>query len=196
MPRRRRSGSGAPDILNAILTMLVILFLCFSIAMLYYVIVSPKSEDGATRMLGHELLLVTSNSMEDTGDVDTSDFEIKGFKKNTLISIERVPEDAVEAAAWYDAVEVGDVLTVRYVYDRQVTITHRVIAKEDNGKGGYIISLSGDNKGSDAARLSQTIDTSDTEGYNYVMGKVIWTSYPFGLVIGAFQRAIYAIFKE
>jgi hypothetical protein len=173
--------------------MLIILLLAFSLFLLGFVITSPKSEDGATRVLGHELLLVTTNSMEDTGDTDTSNFEIKSFKKNTLIAIERVPEDAAQAAVWYDSVKVGDVLTFRYVYDRQMTITHRVISKVENGKGGYIIELSGDNKNAEVARLNQTIDTSDTESFNYIMGRVVWTSHMIGSVVGACQRAIQAI---
>jgi hypothetical protein len=186
------SGS-ASDIIGTILTMLIILLLAFSLFLLGFVITSPKSEDGATRVLGHELLLVTTNSMEDTGDTDTSNFEIKSFKKNTLIAIERVPEDAAQAAVWYDSVKVGDVLTFRYVYDRQMTITHRVISKVENGKGGYIIELSGDNKNAEVARLNQTIDTSDTESFNYIMGRVVWTSHVIGSIVGACQRAIQAI---
>lgn len=189
-----RTGS-VPDVIGWLLTILIILLLSFSLFVLAFVLFTPKSEDGATRLLGHELLLVTTNSMENTGDVDTSNFEIKSFRKNTLISIERVPEDEKQAAAWYDNVKVGDVLTFRYVYDRQMTITHRVISKVENGKGGYIIELSGDNKNAEVARLNQTIDTSDTESFNYVMGKVVWTSQVLGSVVGACQRAIQAIFK-
>jgi hypothetical protein len=169
------------------------LFLFGTLLFLLFVIFTPKTEDGATRMFGRELRLVTTDSMTDTGYVDTSDFEIKSFPKNTLIAVDCVPKSAEDAAKWYDEIEVGDVLTFRYSYDRAATITHRVIDKIENGRGGYFITLSGDNKDSEHTRLDQIIDTSAVDSPNYVIGKVTWTSEFFGSIVGTFQRIIKAL---
>ena len=157
---------------------------------------APRTEDGASRVFGHELRLVQTNSMRDSGDVDTSNYKIKSFKENTLVATERVPEDEAEAAKWYANIAVGDVLTFRYLYDRETTITHRVTSitpKEDGS--GYIIELSGDNKDSDQSQLYQTIDTSMTDSSNYIMGKVVWKSHFFGVLVSGIQRVMKAFYE-
>ena len=161
-----------------------ILAVCFSALLLAFVIKSSKSEDGTAKILGQDLLLVTTDSMDESGDVDTSNYEIDSFTFDTLVSVDRVPEDAAAASAWYDSIEVGDVISFRYSYDdEKVTVTHRVVSKVENEDGGYTLKLAGDNKNSNPTRLYQTIDTSDVESGNYVIGKVEWTSGILGFMI-------------
>lgn len=158
-------------------------------ALIVITAISPKGVDGASQIFGYELRIIETNSMEACDQTDVSGFEIGSLKKSTMIAIESVPERADEARDWYSNIKVGDVLTVRYTYNTQVTITHRVTAiteKEDGS--GFIINLQGDNVNSDATQLTQVIDTSDTEGRNYVIGKVIWNSYGIGFFIGGLQR--------
>ena len=155
--------------------------------------ISPRGEDGASKIFGYELRLVESDSMEEHPNTDVSDYKIKSFGKDTLIALERVPEGLRAAEEWYSTVKVGDVLTVRYTYNRQVTITHRVIDVEKKEDGsGFIIRLQGDNLNSDASLLTQEIDTSNTNSTNYVIGRVVWTSHFAGVLIGGGQR----VFKD
>ena len=88
-------------------------------------------------------------------------------------------------------------LLVLHTYDRQVTITHRVtkITLNEDGKS-YTIELQGDNINSDAKQLTQVINTADTEGRNYVIGKVIWENYAVGSVVSGLQRVTKAFVTE
>jgi len=160
-------------------------------AMIIITIISPKGADGASQIFGYELRIVESNSMEECDATDVSKYEIGSFPKNTMIIVELVPDREDEAFDWYSGIKVGDVLTIRYTYDRQITITHRVINITPNEDGkGYTIELQGDNVNSDASRLTQVIDTSKTEGRDYVIGKVIWKSHAVGSVVSGLQRFV------
>lgn len=175
--------------INAVLCILIM----FAVFAAVLTAIAPRGEDGASKIFGYELRLVESDSMEGHPDVDVSDYKIKSFSKDTLIALERVPEGIRESYDWYSTVKVGDVLTVRYTYNRQVTITHRVIDVEKKEDGsGFIIRLQGDNLNSDASLLTQEIDTSNTNSTNYVIGRVVWTSYFAGVLIGGGQR----VFKD
>ena len=157
-------------------------------------IISPKGEDGASQIFGYELRIVESNSMEECEETDVSEFEIGSFAKNTMIIVELVPERQDEAFDWYSDIKVGDVLTVRYTYDRQITITHRVTKVELNPDGkSYTIELQGDNIKSDASQLTQVIDTSKTEARDYVIGKVIMKSEAIGNIVSGLQRMAKAL---
>ena len=138
-------------------------------------------------MFGHELRLVVSESMEKSEETDVSGYKIKDIPLHSLIFIETVPEDEAEAQEWYGNLKVGDVLTFRYVYTTQETITHRIVSIEPNDGGGYTISLQGDNKGTADGVLTQVIDTSATDSLNYVIGKVTGKSVALGYVITAVQ---------
>ena len=160
-------------------------------------IISPKGEDGASQIFGYELRIVESNSMEECDETDVSEFDIGSFPKNTMIVVELVPDRGDEAFDWYSDIKVGDVLTVRYTYDRQITITHRVTKVELNGDGkSYTIELQGDNVNSDANQLTQVIDTSKTEARDYVIGKVIWKSEFLGNIVCGLQRVTKSLFSE
>lgn len=174
-----------------------VLFCCFFILCaiaLFLTITSKKSEDGAMRIFGFEMRIVLSSSMEKCDETDVSAYEIKDIPVKSVVFIQTVPEDDLKAEEWYSSLKVGDVLTFKYVYATQETITHRITdiqAKED---GGYIITLSGDNKAASGGTLTQTIDTSQDGGLNYIIGKVTGTSYFLGLVISALKSAWGIIF--
>ena len=184
-------GRGSSE--NKFLEIIITVFLC-ALAMVCIIAIlltmfSPKGTDGASQIFGYELRIVESNSMEACDETDVSKYEIGSFQKNTMVALELVPDRDDEAYDWYSSVKVGDVLTLRYTYDRQVTITHRVtsITEKEDGSG-FIIELEGDNKDSNSAQLKQVIDTSEKESRNYVIGKVVWKSYFMGVVVGGFQR--------
>ena len=166
-------------------------------AMVVITIISPKGADGASQIFGYELRIVESNSMEECDATDVSEYEIGSFSKNTMLIVALVPDREDEAFDWYSEVKVGDVLTVRYTYDRQITLTHRVtsITLNDDGKS-YTIELQGDNVNSDASQLTQVIDTANTEGRNYVIGKVIWENYGIGSIVCGLQRVTKALVTE
>lgn len=165
----------------------VLLYVILAIALFVVVlsIATKKDADGAATVFGKQIRIVRSDSMEKCEETDVSDYDIKDLPIKTLLVIDVVPTDAEEAKEWYKAVREGDVLTFRYKYTEQVTITHRVI-KITEKEGGYIIELAGDNKASEDT-LTQVIDTSDTESYNYVIGKVVWANFPLGWLVYALK---------
>lgn len=172
---------------------LICILVTISVFAIVITLISPKGNDGASQIFGYELRIVESNSMEACENTDVSGFEIGSINKNTMIAIDLVPEREDEAFDWYNSIEVGDVLTIRYTYDRQVTITHRVTSKtlKDDGSG-FIFELQGDNVESDVYQLTQVIDTSETESRNYIIGKVVGKSYVSGFVISGLQRFVKA----
>ena len=195
--REGNSGVYVNDLVKVIGTLFVSILTVIATAMVIITIISPKGADGASQIFGYEIRVVETNSMEECDATDVSGYEIGSLKKDTMIAITLVPERAYEAENWYAGLKVGDVLTVRYTYNTQLTITHRITAiteKEDGS--GYIIELQGDNVASDASQLTQVIDTSDTESGNYVIGKVIWQSYAIGRGVSALQRASKAAFSN
>ena len=190
-------GGGINDIVRIVGTLFVSILTVISTAMIIITIISPKGVDGASQIFGYELRVIETNSMEECDATDVSGYEIGSLRKNTMIAVALVPDREDEARDWYSNVKVGDVLTVRYTYNRQVTITHRVTSIEEKADGsGFIIHLQGDNVASDASQLTQVIDTSEIEGRNYVIGKVVWDSYGIGFVVGGLQRATKAVFSN
>ena len=180
-------------LVDGLINALLCIFIIVALIAVALTIIAPRGEDGASTIFGYELRIVESDSMEEHPDTDVSSYKIKSFSKDTLIALERVPDGIGAAKEWYSSVKVGDVLTVRYTYNRQVTITHRVVGieKKDDGSG-YIIKLQGDNLNSNASLLTQEIDTSDENSTNYVIGRVVWTSYFAGVLISGGQR----VFKD
>ena len=156
---------------------------------IFITVVAPKGADGASQIFGYELRIVATDSMDKCEKTDVSAYEIGSIPKDCMIAVELVPERETESYDWYSALEVGDVLTIRYAYAQQMTITHRItaITPKDDGTG-YTIELAGDNKYSDESTLYQIIDTSDKQSRNYVIGKVVWKSQFCGGFVGAVQR--------
>ncbi len=170
-------------IFSVIGNILLYLFLALCIFSVIITIASKKDSDGTPELFGYQLRIVTSDSMAKSEYTDVSGFDVKSLPLRSLLFIDLVPDNAEKAEKFYDSIQVGDVLTFRYVYTSQVTITHRVVSKTENPGGGYLIGLMGDNKASDTYALQQTIDTSDINSPNYIIGRVTGQSYPLGLFL-------------
>ena len=181
-------------IINIITNVLLYTFFVICMCLLSITILSKKDSDGAVNVFGHQLRVVISESMEKHDETydEIKQYDIKDLPIKTMVFIEIVPNDPKEAKQWYEDIEVGDVLTFKYLYDnRQETITHRVIDKELNkDNDGYLISLRGDNKGTTTQAGIQYIDTSEVDSPNYIVGKVVGQSYPVGLLVTALKSPI------
>lgn len=153
-------------------------------------IVSQRDADGTVTIFGMQMRVVKSPSMEKCEAVDVSGFEIGDIPKGSMIFIETVPKDADQAALWYKELRAGDVLTFKYTYVRQETITHRITAIEEKPTGGYLITLMGDNRSDGAAVSAQTIDTSQKNSFNYVIGKVTGQSVALGFFLQALRSPL------
>ncbi len=172
------------------LDVLMYVFLALCIFAVIVTVVAKKDADGAANVFGHQMRIVTSDSMGKCELTDVSDFKIKSIPVRSLVFIELVPDDPEEASAWYDELKVGDVLTFRYLYTTQVTITHRITSIVKNDRGGYDIELAGDNKNAENGQLVQSIDTSEIASTNYVIGKVVGQSKAIGLVLSGLKNPI------
>ncbi len=174
-------------IFSIALNVLTYLFFAICIFSLVISVASKKDQDGAANIFGKQARIVVSNSMEKCAQTDVSGYKIKDIPVKSMIFIDLVPENEEEAEEWFADLKKGDVLTFRYVYVKQETITHR-ISKDPvkNANGGYTITLEGDNKNSDGNTLTQVIDTSKRDtSTNYIIGKVTGKSHFIGLLITA-----------
>ena len=174
---------------------IVYIFVAICLFSVIVSIFSKKDPDGTARILDRQLRFVETESMEFSEYNDVSGYDIGSIRKDSLIVISTVPEEESEADAWYDALEVGDVLTFKYMMGAsQVTITHRLIDKDPVSSGGYLLTLKGDNESSEGGAMLQTIYSKDTASLNYVIGKVSLVSYPLGLLITALKSPIGLVF--
>ncbi len=165
-------------------------FLALCVVTVILSVVSKKEADGAVNIFGKQMRVVVSDSMEECEQTDVSNYKIKSIPVKSMIFIERVPDDEVEANEWYSTLKVGDVLTFRYVYVSQETITHRITSITEKANGGYIIELEGDNKVAKTDTLTQRIDTSISDSPNYIIGKVTGQSYVLGVIITALKTPV------
>ena len=175
---------------NIITNVLLYVFLAICIFAVFFTLFSKKAPDGAADIFGYQMRVVASDSMAKNENTDVSDYEIKHIPVRSMIFIKTVPEDIGEAEEWYRALKVGDVLTFRYVYTTQVTITHRIVSISEKDTGGFIIELSGDNKRSEDGQLTQTIDTSVADSSNYIIGKVTGSSYLLGVIMSLLMKPL------
>lgn len=181
----------AKKLLSIIANVILYIFIVISIVGVILTISAKKGEDGTATIFGMQMRYVLSPSMEKSEYTNTDDFDIKDIPAKSIIFVSTVPDDKAEAYEWYDALEVGDVLTFRYVYASQETITHRITSIEDNGsKTGFIIKLEGDNKSSETGALTQVIDTAAQNSPNYVIGKVVGKSIVLGFLVSILTHAI------
>ena len=169
------------------------IFLAVCIVSIIMTVFGKRDEDGTSELFGYQMRLVVSDSMAKSEFTDVSNYKIKHIPLNSMVFIKLVPDDPAEADQWYRDVEVGDVLTFRYVYTNQVTITHRVVDKIEKETGGFLIYLEGDNKNSDSQLLKQVIDTSIPNSTNYIIGEVVGTNFLFGLFLSVIRKPIGAI---
>ncbi|MBE6655513.1 MAG: hypothetical protein E7609_01415 [Ruminococcaceae bacterium] len=184
------SKANAKKIITLTGNVLLYLFLGMCVLAVFFTLLGNRDADGALRLFGRELRLVTTDSMAACEQTDVSGYEVGSIPRLSLIVVETVPEDPKAAQAFYDALRVGDVLTFRYVYTSQVTITHRLVQKTPKDTGGYVLTLVGDNKNADTELLTQTIDTAKTNTMNYVIGKVTGSSYLLGVLLSILRRPI------
>lgn len=174
-------------IVGNVLLYAVIIFALFVVVVS---IVSKKDVDGTATVFGYQLRFVQSDSMAACDRTDVSGYRIKSIPVKSCIFVEVVPESGEAQAQWYRDLKVGDVLTFKYVYAKQETITHRIVYISEKATGGFLISLEGDNKSSESNLLSQTLDTSQTDSPNYVVGKVTGQSYLIGSLVYAFKTPV------
>lgn len=169
----------------------ILFYLVLAIALFFLIIViaMKKNRDDAATVFGYQFRIVQSASMEKHESVDTSNYKIKDIKVKSVVFIKVAPEDNLDLEVWYDSLEIGDVLTFKYVYTKQETITHRVIDIREKGTG-YLITLEGDNKAGDINTLTQVIDTTIEENPNYIIGEVVGKSYILGLFLYALRDPI------
>ncbi len=175
---------------NVLLYLFILLCLCSLILTLF----SRNSTDDAAELFGYQMRIVLSDSMNQCDQTDVSDYEIGSIPVRSMIFVKPMPQDPEKADEWYRSLKKGDVLTFRYVYRTQVTITHRITSITEKETGGFIIELAGDNKDSDSDQLTQTIDTSIPKNTNYVIGKVTGTSYVLGTVMSFLKSQVGMIF--
>ena len=175
---------------NVALNVLLYLFLAICILSVFLTVFSKRSVDGAAEILGYQMRLVVSDSMGECEKTDVSDYEIGSIPIYSMVFVKVMPTDEAEADGWYRSLEVGDVLTIRYVYTSQVTITHRIVSITEKESGGFIIELAGDNTTSESKQLYQTIDTSIPDSTNYVIGQVVGQSYPLGILMSIISHPI------
>ena len=168
---------------------LFLLFFLICVFALSLSLTAKKDHDGAMWLFGYRLYIVESSSMEKCALTDVSDFKIKDLPVRSMVFVQAVPKDATEAENWYGSLRVGDILTFRYVYTRQETITHRIIEISAKETGGHIITLEGDNKTTKSGALHQTIDTSSEDSPNYVIGKVVGKSIVLGFLVTMLKSA-------
>lgn len=169
---------------------LLYLILAIAIFVLIVSITAKKDIDGTATVFGKQLRFVQSSSMEACDQTDVSAYKIKSIKVKSCVFIDVIPEDEAKREEWLKTVKVGDVLTFKYVYTKQETITHRVVNIEAKETGGYIITLEGDNKADNSTVGQQTIDTSKTDSSNYIIGRVTGQSYLLGLLVYAFKQPV------
>lgn len=134
---------------------------------------------GERGLFGYQARIVMSSSMSKNQQVDAENYAIQDIPAGSLILIRLVPLGDRARGAFYASLKVGDILTFSYqVIGGNTVITHRIqcIEKRD---GGYTITLCGDN-GTHVG--TQTIDTSDTQSPNRVIGKVVSKSYFLGVL--------------
>lgn len=174
-------------IVGDVLTFAVMAFALFALVVS---ITSKKDSDGTATVFGYQLRFVQSDSMAACALTDVSGYDIKSIPVKSCIFVQVAPEDDGQKEDWYKQLKVGDVLTFKYVYTKQETITHRIVDIREKSSGGYLITLEGDNKNSDSNLLQQTIDTSLTDSPDYIIGKVTGQSYFLGLVVYAFKSPV------
>lgn len=186
-----KKPSGIRKALRIILDVITGLFVVCAIFTLAISVVSKKDSDGTATIFGTQLRFVQSDSMAKCDQTDVSEYKIKSIPVKSCVFVEVMPEDETKKEEWLSDIEVGDVLTFKYVItSKQETITHRVVSIVDKDTGGYIITLEGDNKASDTGVLQQVIDTSKADSPNYIIGKVVGQSYVLGVIIYAFKTPL------
>ena len=175
---------------NIVLNVLLYVFLALCIFTVFVTLMSKRDSDGAAEIFGYQMRVVTSDSMAECELTDVSAYKIKDIPIRSMVFVKVMPDDPAKADEFYRSLKVGDVLTFRYVYTSQVTITHRITSITEKETGGFLIELAGDNKNAEDGQLTQLIDTSIPNNVNYVVGEVTGQSYLFGLIMSFLMNPI------
>lgn len=174
------SKTKSKRVLEIIFNAVLYTFLIVCVVSVLLTVLSKKDRDGAADVFGYQFRLVETNSMGASGNTNVSKFDIKSIPQGSLVIIEIVPENEKDAQKWYDSLREGDVLTFKYNnYDGQKIITHRIDEKNPLDNGSYELILKGDNVNGG----TQTVYTDGRDVYNYVIGKVTFSSYALGVVM-------------
>ena len=164
--------------------------------------ITGKKTNGAINVFGHQMRVVISRSMEKCDQTydDISKYAIKDIPLKSMVFIETAPDNKEDFNKWCDNLLVGDVITFQYgEYGPRLPITHRIKEIKEDGDGGYIIKLQGDNKptleqegGASAADVgTQTLYTSKQfNSTNYIVGKVTGQSYVLGVLVTAVSQPL------
>lgn len=174
---------------------LMYVFMAICILLVISSVSLKKSSNDAMTIFGYQARLIETPSMEMSENTpeQVKNYKIKDLEVNTLVFIETVPTNEAEAKAWFEKLQIGDVVTFRYVYNGQKTITHRIVDRAPT-EGGYIFTIEGDNRTGDTSMpMQQIIDTSrhfDSTEFNYLIGKVTGESYLLGLLIFAMKTPV------
>ena len=172
------------------LDVLLYIFLAICILAVFVTVSSKRDSDGASEVFGFQIRIVTSDSMAESEFTDVRAYKIKDIPIRSMVFVKVMPDDPAEADEFYRSLQIGDVLTFRYVYTTQVTITHRITAITEKDTGGFIIELAGDNKNSEDGQLVQIIDTSIPYNTNYVIGKVTGQAKVFGVFMSFLMQPV------
>ena len=185
-------GDTAKKVFGIIGNVIIWIVAIFALFAVCETLASKKSNDGAASIFGYQLRFVETGSMEKSEFTDVSGYKIKSIPTRSCVFVQVVPKDETKKAEWYAGLKVGDVLTFRYTYTAQITVTHRIVGIDAVESGGYRISLQGDNKSSPDAAGTQVIYTDDSSGtnFNYVIGKVTGQSYFLGLAVYALKTPV------
>lgn len=191
-------------VLRIIVNVIVYVFFALCVLLLVLAIVAKRSDDGATNLFGRETRIVITESMAKSDETDVSGFKVKSIPKGSMVFIKKAPvieyddqgnllyQDELDE--WCASLEVGDVLTIRYVYATQETITHRITEIRKEEVGGYYIKVEGDNGGGATTKGSQEIYTSPNHPKwqygNYVLGKVTGQSKVLGFAVSSMKRPL------
>ena len=98
------------------INVLLYLFIALCIFGVVLTIISKKEPDGTATVLGKQMRVVLSSSMEECDETDVSKFRIKDIPTGSMVFIDAVPKDEEEAEKWYSKLKIGDILTFKYVY--------------------------------------------------------------------------------
>lgn len=187
---KKEKNSKARKVLRVVTDIFLFIVVALALFVLAISLTTKKDSDGAATVFGYQLRFVLSDSMAKCDETDVSGFEIKSIPVKSCVFVKVVPDGEAEREEWYRSLKEGDVLTFKYVYTRQETITHRIVEIEEKATGGRIITLAGDNKASESGVMKQVIDTSDVDSPNYIVGKVVGQSYVLGLLVYAFKSPV------
>ena len=193
-PKTKKST--ALRVLSIIVNVAIYAFFVLCLCLLVLSIMSKRSTDGAINMFGRELRTVATDAMEN-GEKDVKGYKIKSIPQDSMVFIDKVPEDEAVAEKWYARLKKGDVITFEYLYTKphqQIVATYRITEIRQEEGGGYYIKLEADNEKYDKDQSIQEIYTSETNPdyypYNFVIGKVTGQSKFLGFAVTKLKEPV------